>query len=582
MKSYKLLKHVGILLAAGVSTIGLAGCNSSGGGNAATSDAAKDASQMGQGLYITQPGAAYDTSTSTVVSDQSCLIAARMPNNVTVTTPETRYSLANINLNRLEGILNTNVSGLMGGAVFASSDKAQFLQQITDTPYKLNLNYSYEFAGMATLKTQSGTRALVPYAKKLAEGGPKDQLQFRKMCGNSFLPITDAGALVVLSVSLSFNSSADKQAFQTALSTETSIGNIAKSIQHAADEANVTVYMSLNPIQFGGEPNQLVNVINGNLSCGDINHNPQGVEQCAQTIDGVIQYVQTVPSQVTNPDGSINLQNAYYMNSVTEKYTALGINVNAPDPSPQVLAAAQQLVKLYHNADFNYQFAAHYLTMLKKYLTTASQVSLQDTHRRYRAQIDDVFMNQSNSIFATCFQGYLSERCLNVASNVESILAQSQYAIPSDFAALLNYFESSIYTTKLYSYIGGGSDQPDDYQKRNCMLYPVSTLESKQYVIYCGESTFFPSAALNGLQISQSTESAGMASLTINGLQYTAINPKLPQYSEAITYPSGLILQQVSGYPGTFSVNAIHVTGGKSFSTDTADLMLIQAPKWDI
>lgn len=576
----------------------LDGCNSGGGTSGGTSlntgvltqsnTVKQKTPKLGNDFFLLQPGAGFDTSSNTAVSDQSCLVAANNPSNIYIANPTGYMHYGeNIAFSKLEDALGISIKGSMSGGMFSGSMAASYLQNAQNNSYKMNLTYVYQYAGTATFKQgtlNQGESALTPVAASFAFGG--DPVRFRKMCGDSFVSQMNAGAFLGVTVSLNFNSNADKSAFQAALAGDIpGIGSLGAKIQSAAAQSNTNVRMSISALQLGGEPQKLNNLFgsldpSGNfpyLDCGSVNSQNPHPHACEKMMTDIITYGQSIESQVTNPNGSINLQNMYYTNAQTEKYSALGIMANAPDPSPAVLAAAQKIVKMYNDANFNYQFTRHYINTVGNYLTVASSDILADAKYRYQNQINGVYMNNAYNILE-CYRGYISNSCPQIEANVESALAQSPNILPSEDTYLLNYFETNTYNGNLYGYNGTGNDIKTDYQLQRCMLYPVSSPFNAQYVMSCTEDMFFPITS-GFLSITQSTTPAG-TQLAIDGLQYGAINPLYPSYQAQINYPNGLILNAVSPQePNDFGVQGITITGGSSFSTSTGSLSLSLVPK---
>ena len=593
MRKYKLLKMLplcGAILILGSMTTG---CVGAGNNNVSTPQAdVADGNQhnLKDGFFMLQPGAGFDLTSNTAVSDQSCLAAAQSFNNLYVSNPEASVIMGDsIDEGHLEQKMGINVSGHMGGGVFSGSMRAAYLQQAIDNHYTLNLNYLYEYAGTVAFKPGTigqGRAALTPVAESYAFGG--DPVRFRQMCGNAFIPQMNAGVLLGVTITLNFDSFMDKENFQTALRGNLGVihTSIMTHIQQAAKQSNVHVSMSLSALQLGGDPQDLNNIFgsvepSGNypyLDCGNVES--ATYHPCKDVISNVITYGKSIESQVES-NGHLNMQKLYYTDATTEKYNTIGVNANAQDPSPQVLEAAQNLLAMYNTAAFNHRFAKHYLTTVPS-LSTFSKVVLKSIVSRYDSQLNDVYFNDAYGVLE-CYRGYISTSCPQIESNVAAALAQSPYALTDRDWLILNYFQQNLYQGKVYGYFGQGTDQVSDYQYKdnNCMLYPVSLPDSQRYTLICQNDTHYPMVS-GDLTITQVPMPGNTVVLSVNGLQYNAVNPEYPSYSQQISYPNGLVLMPESGASGYFTINNILVTGGQSFKINTAALKLTQLTKHDI
>lgn len=530
--------------------------------------------KLGDDFFTLLPGLGFDTSSYTSVSDQSCLMAAENPINIQISNPSGYLHYGDrVPLNNLENILGISINGSMSGGVFSNSTNAMYLKNAQEDSYTLKFNYVYQYAGIASFESGAigtGISALTPKASALASG--TNPVAFRKMCGDSFIYQMNAGAFLGLTVSLKFNSNLDKEHFNAFLSqNSTGLSNIINAIQSAESTTHTSVQMNLGALQLGGEPEKLNSAFNP-YDCSDINS-----KICQKMITNVIAYASTLSSQVSHADGSIRRDKVAYMNPLIEKYSAISINVNAPDPSAQVMTAAQKIVKMYNDARYNFEFAEQYSNLLANYLTPGSLGALADAENHYQQQFNDIYSSQQYDILR-CFRGYMSNDCVQVKNNIESALATSPYNLPSYDTELLNYLENSSYDSHIYGYNGNGSDKSSDYILQECIFYPVSSSFNAQYVLYCGENNFLPITS-SDLTITQSTNSIGTQQLNINGLQYDAINPLYPSYPKQINYPDTLILNQEPEEPNGFSAQNITITGGNSFSTSTGRLSLYQVPK---
>ena len=150
MKKYQLLK----MLQLSILILGVAmttGCNSGSHNNSSSTQSNVEnvsKHKLKDDFYILQPGAGYDTSTNTAVSDQSCLVAAQSFDNLYISNPAAfLHEGDQVALGKLQDKLGVMVSGDMAGGVFSGSMRADYMQHAVDNHYKLNMNYMYQYAG---------------------------------------------------------------------------------------------------------------------------------------------------------------------------------------------------------------------------------------------------------------------------------------------------------------------------------------------------------------------------------------------------------------------------------------------------
>lgn len=387
----------------------------------------------------------------------------------------------------MERNLDIDVGGEFGGGRFSASAAAQFANSSKSDQYHTNILYLFKYAGTASFKNGSlkqGDEALTPVAQSFVHS---NQIRFREMCGDSYVEQMDAGGVLAVRLTLSFNSHADKEKLRTELGADFGLGNIAGEIKKAAENKHVHVGFSLSAIQLGGEPQKLNELFGSHSStgnypfidCGDIQgHNN---DACNKMITSIIDYSQTINQQLTTADNKLKLDNLYYTNPVVSNYKTLGIVVGAPDPSNEVFQAMHDLTKNYDKTLYDYTFVNHYLTTnyLNSKLDVATKNSLTTARKLLAAQLNNVYLSPVYGVL-NCYKGYVSDKCIEIKSHVDAGL--KNYALDDTALTLMDYLEKTSYSANLYSYIDNG------LKKSNCTLSPVSAPNKRYYILNCDGS----------------------------------------------------------------------------------------------
>lgn len=552
--------------------------------------------KLGNDFYVMLPGAGYDSSTNTVVSDQSCLSAAQIPSNITIVDPSAYLHMGDqVDLSTLENQFGISVGGGagMGGGMFSASALASYLQEAQQSSYKINFTYLYEYAGTAIVNNiGQGQSALTPTAAGYAFGG--DPLSFRKMCGDQFVSQMNVGAALAVTLSVKFHSAIDKQKFNAALNANIGIASVAASVETLAKTSQTSVDMSISAVQLGGQPQKLNNIFgtagkNGYsyIECSSVESSSANKAACLNTMSNIVTYGQSFGQQLSE-SGAIDPERLYYYNPTLSTYNSIGVTANLPSPSDAVLEASANILRTYKDTLNTYQFITNYLNEFGESLTVSVLTALQDAQIRYQARIQNVYQDPAYSIL-DCYRGYISSQCPQIEANLESALANSQYQPPHWEKNLIDYLESNEYYGELYTYTGTGGDAFDDYKiilngsgqnviSNYCTFFPISTPQSSLFSMICNNN-YFNIASQNGLVIEQIPAPSGNGlALSVNGLQYNAINPNYPAFQPLISYPD-MIMTQGAYDPNTFFQENLNITGGSSFTESGGSLSLNKLSK---
>ncbi|WP_186644237.1 hypothetical protein [Fluviispira vulneris] len=229
-----------------------------------------------------------------------------------------------------------------------NQDYKELLKTITSTldsalPIKISdSSVAIQFAKQSEAHSLSWNYILVneirPESRKLDENIPKrlikglekyfdengrliDFYGFMDKCGNEFIVKQDLIAKLVITIKLDFDSLQDKLEFSKKIGTSISnlIGaQIPKSISFAFDsyflnkKMKKKTHISIDAIQFGGDPLKLSQILKSEVSC-DINN----INKCDKTFSNLIEYLEDFKSQIDIN----NLSNLAVVNSEAKRYS---------------------------------------------------------------------------------------------------------------------------------------------------------------------------------------------------------------------------------------------------------------------
>lgn len=494
--------------------------------------------------YIMRMGSGVDSTTNSVVSSQSCLIAMQ--------TCDTPYSISNpqalidftrrSDLSTLEKMLGVDVSSKFGGDRFSFSAAASFANSSKDNKYSTNIIYLYKYAGTATFKEGvlgEGNETLTNTAKDLIVHG--DKTEFEEMCGDKFVSQMDAGEVLAVKLTLSFNSHSDQQKMEAEIKGDFGIASVAAAIRQASASTNVHSELTLSTFQQGGEPQKLNDIFGrrsetGNypmLDCGDPS---KDVNACNAMIDAIVDYAQTLNQQLATSDSSkIDLQKLYYSNPVMQPWTSIQVHPYILHPSAELLHAMEQITTDYDNTIADYNFAKHYLDGLDGRLSTTDKVVLTRVVDKLYKQLTEVY-NAPVYHTMSCYKGYVTNDCLDVQKNIQSALALDKYTLDNLSIKIMHYLKTNSYGVDLYGLINKtDKPTPADYGLiKGCFMVPVSDWLDNEFALNC-EGKWLNTSTVTPLMVEYDNYSG---QLEINNLVYSyMINPfATPVYGSNIGY----------------------------------------------
>lgn len=331
---------------------------------------------------------------------------------------------------------------------------------------------------------------------------------FRQMCGDNFVTQLDAGASVLFRLTLTFDSSVEKNYFDDQLQQIGGLENVLAIIKQNS-LPNIHYSLSADGMQVGGNPQLLNNLflqyggaINSDgyatLNCGsgtNISAN------CVNLVNQVVNYAQTLKSQLNSP------ADYYLSNPVISSYNNIGIYSGAVNPDPAIIQAMESVTSSYSNLVSTNQFIQNYQNALadEGLLSSSLQSDLQQLAILYQNAVA-VYLDPANSVM-DCYNGFVSDECLNIYANLNFQMGQI-FNNPS-LLSELNYLRTQQYLVRL-------PISNDINQTVICSIYPLASATNNNYAVNCDGSV---SGSLTALPI-QFSENTADYNLTVNNLHY--------------------------------------------------------------
>lgn len=450
--------------------------------------ALKETHSFKDDFYPMRIGSGFDSFSKKATSSHSCLVAAQKNKNIVIFNPSATIELEEAQgLETLQKNLGVDVSTQIGGDRFGFSAAAKFTNASKDNTYTTNLIYLYKYAGQAVFKDNSiiyGADALNTTARYYFD--KQDGIHFREMCGDSFVDTMDVGSILAIRIELAFNSHMEQQKFKSQMDLNTKFINIGAKIKYAAQAANVHVNFALHAMQLGGDPQNLNDIFGQEesnnvypfLNCGDIEKD--GFNSCNKMISNIISYTQDIKRQLTRADGSLATEKLYYSNPTSLKYTRIGINLGAEDPSSDIVKAMEDLTSNYDKTVYDYNFVSHYVKYLGNYLDVSTKVYLDDASKKLFNKIANVYNTPTYELL-NCFRGYITKQCLVIKNRIDDAL--KQYELSKSQIMEIDYLEHNSYITSLYMI-----DNDNNIKLDSCVLVPNATFYENTFLINCNNN----------------------------------------------------------------------------------------------
>lgn len=407
--------------------------------------------------------------------------------------------------------------------------------------YTFNYTYLYSYSTQATFTPIYGNGNLSTNGAAALNAG---QAAFFKTCGDSYVSNLNAGAVLAVNVSITFQTK--EQADEYGLSASVGLANLASivpAIKYTQSSISTNAIITVSATQNGGTPESLSAVLgmtpdsNGSYlsECGVSN-----TTACQNIINSIVAYSSNLASQVKDTNGMI-LPNLYYFNPVINSYATIGITVPEPKPLSASAQAAQneifEQVNLYEN---RIAFLEHYTTNSLP-LSPDVKNYIANQKKRLHSRVNYINQNAAN-----CFNAN-AETCPTIVAEFKTRIkaVPSAYGFDSKEYAYLNHAWQYMYNGKVtfivpvsfkhaYATLAGGYPNKagllaTTYSATENNIEYVSqfNIPDKDFLIFPGYNACFPAENDNKLSLGRNfTCSDGPFSLIKFNMQFNNVeNP---------------------------------------------------------
>ncbi|WP_130608321.1 hypothetical protein [Fluviispira sanaruensis] len=233
------------------------------------------------------------------------------------------YRLENQSYKELLKTITSTLDSVLPIKIADSSIAIQFAKQ--SEAHSLSWNYTLvsEIRPESRKLDENHPKRLIKGLEKYFDKNGKliDFYGFMDKCGNEFIIKQDLIAKLVITIKLDFDSLEDKIEFSKKVGS--SISNLfgaenPKTISFAFNSQFLNkkmkkkTHISIDAIQFGGDPLKLTQILKSDVSC-DINN----MDKCDKTFSNLIEYLEDFKSQIDIN----NLNNLAVVNSEAKKYS---------------------------------------------------------------------------------------------------------------------------------------------------------------------------------------------------------------------------------------------------------------------
>ncbi|WP_186645563.1 hypothetical protein [Fluviispira vulneris] len=324
----------------------------------------------------------------------------------------------------LSSVLNISAGAEISYAWFSATANASYLKDITDSRYTDNFTFIQTYSADASyeLPDDYGIDLLNQTAAKALA-----QKKFGQICGDSFISNSKAGATLITTVTLNFNSAQDKTEFDTKFKGNISgIASITQEFKNAVTKSGISATLSVKAIQNGGDPSKLAQIFGKPSETGYpiSNCSKENIQECNKIIDNIISYAQ---GEFQNGLDLSNPQSLYYFNPSSEKYSTFGINYIPENLSPLTKSAIAKLTKQYQSDFEDKIYLSKYISYLisKPELRPIIPVALPGEIKTLESKIEQLMEHSSNAL-TYCFNEEANHKCPAFVEEVN--IAHQQFA----------------------------------------------------------------------------------------------------------------------------------------------------------
>lgn len=442
----------------------------------------------GENVSTSIIGAPYDASTNSIVSLRSCLSEGvdsyLMGGSSNLTFDQIQYQ------DSLFKSLGVSVGVDAEVGPVKASLTTEFVNSSLDDSKSIHMYFIEGSTSMARIKEivpKSGIEAI----SWLKDGYHNDYLndpeQFRLLCGTGFVKFARAGARLIVRLTLRFDSEVAKDEFNGKLNADVAGGllDITAKIKKAVTDTKQNATLSINALQQGGRPLQLVGIFGiDEVAASKAEATGQVVfpamecgtganidEACKTTITKIIKYGKDVmPKQVEN--GS----NLYYDLPIGVSYSTIGLDENLDTKNERVKLFSSEYakaIKSIHITDY-YAVEKFLIGVNKNLLGELDSIS-----KKLYYQINSVFLN--DNVMSYCYTAYSTRLCTEALDWADSQLSDKAHKLQTKEKEDLEYLEHNQYElggTGLWRGEKGGVGA--------CGFIPVTTAAEGHFALDCG------------------------------------------------------------------------------------------------
>ncbi|HLX54775.1 MAG TPA: hypothetical protein VKR58_12575, partial [Aquella sp.] len=439
-------------------------------------------------------GAPYDTFTKSIVSTGSCLsggISSYLTNGSSnLTFDQIQYQ------DSLFKSLGVSLGIDAEAGPVKMSLTAEFVSSSLDDSKSINMYFIEGSTSMARIKgvvSKVGSEAINGLKSAYQDYYLFNQEQFRLLCGTGYVEAARAGALLIVRLTLKFDSEVAKDEFEGKMNADAAGGllDITAKIKKAVTDTKQNATLTINALQQGGNPLKVVGIFGiSEAAASDAEAAGQVVfpamdcgtganvdEACQKTIASIIKYgKENMPEQVKN--GS----NLYYDLPEAVPYSHIGLDENTDIENKQIKLFSSEYVK----ANKSMLVIDYYA--VEKFLIDINVNLLKELgsiSTKLRYQINSVFLNEEITNY--CYTAYSPGKCQKNLDWANGQLNDNAHKLQPDEKADLEYLELNQYE------LGGSGLWRGEQGIGACGFIPVTTfirpvtaVKEGQFALDCG------------------------------------------------------------------------------------------------
>jgi len=189
-----------------------------------------------------------------------------------------------------------------GYGIFSTNDMFKYFQSIEENSYSLSINYFQKVTdNMIMTYSYDPENILTTIGKNIYKNNQNPM--FRLLCGDTLINSYEEGAILIISLKISFSSREEKEQFDSKIGI--SIGSFLDAsitISKLSQEYNLNGKVTIIGFQLGGDPSQLSKLMSSSIVECDV----KNTQACQETAKNLIDYISKVfPNQFKKDESGI-------------------------------------------------------------------------------------------------------------------------------------------------------------------------------------------------------------------------------------------------------------------------------------